>query len=91
LGSGKNLIEKMKDGEDDGNFGNANMPVPVGCYSILLARLRKEQPGANISFARIREQLSQKVQTSPGNALLFSKLGSVDALLNDKETSYFRR
>jgi serine/threonine protein kinase len=41
----KELIEKMNgDQDDDGNFVNGYMPVPVGCYSILLARLQREQP-----------------------------------------------
>ena len=83
----KELIEKMKPGEDDGNFGNANMPVPVGCYSILLARLEGDQPAANSRFAQTREQLSQKVLESPGNALLLSKLGLVDAFLDDKDAA----
>jgi TolB-like protein/Tfp pilus assembly protein PilF len=83
----KEIIEEMNYDEDDGNFGAGNMPVPVGCYSILLSRLQGEQPGANSSFAGTREQFNQKVQQSPGNALLLSKLGMVDALLNDKESA----
>jgi hypothetical protein len=63
------------------------MPVPVACYSILISRLQGEQPRANSSFAGTREQLNQKVQQSPENALLLSKLGVVDALLNDKESA----
>jgi hypothetical protein len=62
----KELIEKMKGDEDDGNFVNGNLPVPVGCYSILLARLQREQVGAKTSFAQTREQLNQKVQKWPG-------------------------
>jgi hypothetical protein len=27
----KELIEEMKDGQDDGNFGYENMPIPGGC------------------------------------------------------------
>jgi len=42
----KELVEKLDGGDDDGNFGDENMPVPVGCYSILLARLQGEQPAA---------------------------------------------
>jgi serine/threonine-protein kinase len=83
----RGLIEKMKDGEDDGNFGYAGMSVPVGCYSILLARLRGEQPGANSSFAETRKLLNQKVQKSPGNADLLSSLAMVDALLDNKEAA----
>jgi serine/threonine protein kinase/tetratricopeptide (TPR) repeat protein len=56
----KELVEKMMGaGEDDGNFGYGNNPVPVGCYSILLARLQGIQPDANSSFAQTREQLNQ--------------------------------
>ncbi len=87
----KQLLEQVKGGEiggeDDGNFGYATVPVPAGCYSILLARLQGEKPDANPSFAEAREQLSQKVRASPGNALLLSALGIVDALLARKEDS----
>jgi hypothetical protein len=87
----KQLLEQVKGGEiggeDDGNFGYATVPVPAGCYSILLARLQGENPDANPGFAEAREQLSQKVRASPGNALLLSALGIVDALLARKEDS----
>jgi hypothetical protein len=83
----KELIEKMKGDEDDGNFVNGNMPVPVGCYSILLARLQRKQVGVKTSFAQIREKLNQKVQKSPGDATLLSQLSIVDALLNNKEAA----
>jgi TolB-like protein/Tfp pilus assembly protein PilF len=78
------LIAQMKGGEDNGNFSYAAVPVPVSCYSILLARLLGEQPEANPAFAETRDQLSQKVQRSPGNALLLSNLAVVDALLAKK-------
>jgi TolB-like protein/Tfp pilus assembly protein PilF len=83
----RGLVEKMKDGEDDGNFGYGNMPVPVGCYSIQLARLQGRQPGENPGFSQTREQLYEKIQKSPGNALLLGKLALVDALLNKKEVA----
>jgi tetratricopeptide (TPR) repeat protein len=83
----KEIIDKTNGEEDDGNFVGGNMPVPVACYSILISRLQGEQPRANSSFAGTREQLNQKVQQSPENALLLSKLGVVDALLNDKESA----
>ena len=79
------IIEKLDGGEDDGYFGWAQTPAPAGCYSILLSRLQGEPPEVNSSFAQTREQLSQKVQKSPGDALLLSKLGLVDALLNSKD------
>ena len=78
----------MKGDEDDGNFVKGNVPVPVGCYAILLARLhQEEQAGANADFAQTRDQLNQKVQKSPGDANLLSQLAVVDALLNSKEVA----
>jgi serine/threonine protein kinase/Tfp pilus assembly protein PilF len=58
----KEIIEKFKGGEDIVQFAYGNWPVPVGCYSILIARLQGEDPGSNPSFAEVREQLNQKVQ-----------------------------
>ena len=81
----KELIEKMKGGEDDGDFAYGSRPVPVGCYSILLARTQGEQTEQNPSLAEAREQLSQKVQKSPGDAGLLSQLAVVDALLGKKQ------
>ncbi|MBV8100151.1 MAG: protein kinase [Verrucomicrobia bacterium] len=83
----KELIEKMKGGEDDGMFGYQMVPLPIGCYSILLARLQGEQPSVNPASAETREQLKQKVEKSPENALLLGDLSLVDALLNDKEVA----
>ena len=70
-----------------GLFAYAFIPVPVGCYSILLARLQGEQAGVNSGFAETREQLYQKVLKSHGNAQLLSQLVVVDALLNNKEAA----
>jgi serine/threonine protein kinase/Flp pilus assembly protein TadD len=83
----KNLIDKKKNGEDTDDFAYGDAPVPVGCLSVLLARLQGEQPGANSSFAEAREQLNQKVQRSSGNAKLLSQLAVLDALLNNKEAA----
>jgi TolB-like protein/Flp pilus assembly protein TadD len=81
----KALIEKMNGGDDEGEFANGGVNVPVGCYSILLARLQGEQVGANPSFAETRDQLNQRVQKEPGNAKLLSQLAVIDALLGKKE------
>jgi serine/threonine protein kinase len=78
------LVDKMKGGEDN-QFAYAITPVPVGCYSILLARLQGERE--NASFAVTREQLNQKVQKLPGNAYLLSNLAVVDSLLGHKEAA----
>jgi serine/threonine protein kinase/tetratricopeptide (TPR) repeat protein len=81
----KQLLDKLKDGEDDGNFAYATVPVPIGCYSILLARLQGKQPDAKSSFVETREGLNRKVQMSPGNAKLLSNLAVIDALLALKQ------
>jgi hypothetical protein len=68
-------------------FGYQMIPLPTGCYSILLARLQGEQPSVNPASTETREQLKQKVEKSPENALLLGDLSLVDALLNDKEAA----
>jgi TolB-like protein/Tfp pilus assembly protein PilF len=81
----KEIIQQMKGGEDNGYFAYAALPVPIGCYSILLARLQGEQPEETGEFANTREQLNQKVLNSPASADLLSQLAVVDALLAKKE------
>jgi hypothetical protein len=85
----KEIIEKFKGGEDIGQFAYGNWPVPVGCYSILIARLQGEDPGSNPSFAEVREQLNQKVQKQrpPESAKLLSMLAVVDVLLGNKQAA----
>jgi serine/threonine protein kinase len=84
----KELIEKMKGSEDEGWFAYGDYPVPVGCYSIMLARLQGEQPGARgLTFAETREKLNQKAERSPESACFLSQLAVVDALVGDKETA----
>jgi serine/threonine protein kinase len=83
------LIERMNGGEDEGWFAYGDHPVPVGCYSIMLARLKGKQPG-KANFAETRDQLNQKFQKSSGNAeiaCLLSNLAVVDALLGQKEAA----
>ena len=81
----KALIEKMNSGDDEGDFANGGVNVPIGCYSILLARVQGEQTGPNPRFAETRDQLNQRVQSEPENAKLLSQLAVVDALLGKKE------
>jgi serine/threonine protein kinase/tetratricopeptide (TPR) repeat protein len=85
----KEIIEKFKGGEDIVQFAYGNWPVPVGCYSILIARLQGEDPGSNPSFAEVRERLNQKVQKqrSPESAKLLSMLAVVDVLLGKKQAA----
>jgi serine/threonine protein kinase len=80
----RELIEKVKGREDPGYFAWGDMPVPIGCYSILLARLQDKRPAENPSFFQTRADLNQKVQRSPEDASLLSQLAVVDALLNEK-------
>ena len=79
------VIQMMSGGEDDGYFAYGSVPVPVGCYSILIARLEGEQTGTNSSFAATRQKLDKKVQRMPGHATLLSQLAVVDALLDQKK------
>jgi serine/threonine protein kinase/Tfp pilus assembly protein PilF len=81
----RELIEKMKGGEDNGTFAYGFRSIPVDCYLILLARLQGKEPEENLSSTEAQEQLSQKVQKSPGAADLLSKLAVVDALLGKKQ------
>jgi TolB-like protein/Flp pilus assembly protein TadD len=81
----KTLIEKMNGGDDEGEFANGGVNVPIGCYSILLARLQGEPTGANLTFAETRDELNQRVQKEPENAKLLSQLAVIDALLGKKE------
>src|SRR5258707_10407497 len=87
----KELIEETNGGEDDGDFAYGQIPVPVGCYSILIGPLQGEQIGVNSRFADVRQQLSQKAQRSPVKSNLVSQLAVVDALLNNKEEPIDRK
>ena len=78
------LLEKMK-GDDGGQFDYGLRPVPVGCYSILLARLQGQQFKDRQDFAKTRELLSRRVAASPASASLLSSLAVVDALLGQKD------
>ena len=46
----KEVIQEMNGGEDNGYFAYAALPVPIGCYSILLARLQGERPEVSAEF-----------------------------------------
>ncbi|HEX3445172.1 MAG TPA: tetratricopeptide repeat protein, partial [Chthoniobacterales bacterium] len=83
----KALLEKMNSGDDEGDFAYGGSNVPVGCYSILLARIQGEQTRTNPRFAETRDQLNQRVQKQPENAKLLSQLAVIDALLGRKEVA----
>jgi TolB-like protein/Tfp pilus assembly protein PilF len=78
------LVQQLEKngGEDNGGFSYAAVPVPAGCYSILLARLQGQQ--TTPSFLATREQLGKSVQSS-SSAYLLSVLAVVDALLDRKD------
>jgi tetratricopeptide (TPR) repeat protein len=81
----KQLVEQLQKagGEDNGDFSYAPVPVPAGCYSILLARLQNKE--LEPEFQQTRDLLSNKSQAAPNNALLLSALAAVDALLKRNE------
>ena len=81
----KRLIQEINDGDDDGEFAYGQAPVPIGCYSILLARLKGEKLIS--TFVKVRKQLSEKANKSPANGHLLSQLAVVDALLRDYEVA----
>jgi TolB-like protein/Tfp pilus assembly protein PilF len=82
------LLEKMKGGDDSFQFAFGARSVPVGCYSILIARLQGKPTQSVPTFAAARDLLDEKVKKSPDDApakpLLLSNLAVVDALLEDK-------
>jgi hypothetical protein len=78
------LLERLRGGEA-GFFAYTNVPVPVGCYSLLIARLQGISLEANSSFAETRELLNQKTLAAPEDAFLLSGLAVVDALLAHKQ------
>jgi serine/threonine protein kinase len=81
----RDLVEQLKGGQDEGDFGYAGSQVPVNCYLILMARIQGEPPSADASFIETREELNQGAQNSPTVAPLVSTLALVDALLGRKE------
>jgi TolB-like protein/Flp pilus assembly protein TadD len=81
----REFIEKLGGGEDEGVFAYGAIPVPVGCYDILLAQLKQQPQNPALDFKEIRKQLEQKVKESTGSAQLLSQLAIVDSLLGTKE------
>ena len=87
----KELIEKMKGDEDDGNFvkrkypGSSRLLRHSTCSAPKRTSRREHRLRPNA-----RDKLNQKVQKSPGDANLLSQLAVVDALLNSKEAAIWR-
>jgi len=61
------LIERMRSREGV-FFSYTNRPTPAECYSVIMARLWKDQPEANQVFAEIRKRLNLKVLEAPRDA-----------------------
>jgi tetratricopeptide (TPR) repeat protein len=85
----KQLVAKMNGDNDASQFAFAARPIPVSCYSILIARLEGAPTGSVPAFDDARELLNQKVkasaENSPAHPLLLSNLAVIDALLGRKE------
>jgi serine/threonine protein kinase/tetratricopeptide (TPR) repeat protein len=81
----QDLLDQIKGPDGVGDFGYTARPVPVGCYSILIAKLQGEDPNQDPRSALTRELLSQKVNNFPDKALLLSELAVLDALLGQKD------
>ena len=81
----RDLLDQIKGGEGGGEFGYTGRPVPVGCYSILIAKLEGKDPNQDPKSAQTRDLLSQKVNNSPDKPLLLSELAVLDALLGQKD------
>jgi serine/threonine-protein kinase len=80
----QSLLQQAGD-KDNGLFGYADLPVPIRCFSILLARLQGEELSSD--FQKIRDQLDQQVKLSASNPSLLSTLAVVDALLGRNEAA----
>ncbi len=69
--------------EDDADFGYGVTPVPIACYSLLLARLRHAP--ITSSFLEARDFLAKKSAEMASDAPLLSTLAVVEALLGDRD------
>jgi TolB-like protein len=81
------LVQELKGGDDEGGFAYMQVPVPAGCYLILIARMQGHQTSDNSGFAETREQLNKRIHESQadGKARLLTGLAVVDALLGNKQ------
>jgi TolB-like protein len=84
----KDLLARLKDRDDSGQFAYAGRPVPTACYWILLSRIQGADTIGAPDPADTRAQLKAKVDAAPDNspqqALLLSDFAVVDALLGNK-------
>jgi hypothetical protein len=81
---GRQVLDQLKGGDDSSQFAYGAKPVPIGCYSILMARLQGTQPDAH-SSSETRQLMRRRVEASPEIAPLLSNLAVVDALIGNKE------
>jgi hypothetical protein len=84
------LLKKLEAAGDkaDAGFGYAMAPVPPGCFSLLLARLRHEP--ILPSHLEARDLLGKWSAATPSNALLLSTLAFADALLGGRNAEAIR-
>jgi tetratricopeptide (TPR) repeat protein len=80
----KSLMQQFT-GKENGIFGYDGLPVPLGCYSILIARLQGEELSSH--FQEIRDELDRQVKQSGTSPNLLSTLAVVDALLGRNEVA----
>jgi hypothetical protein len=80
----KSLMQQFT-GKENGIFGYDGLPVPLGCYSILIARLQGEELSSH--FQEIRDELDRQVKQSETSPNLLSTLAVVDALLGRNEVA----
>jgi TolB-like protein len=80
----QDLLDQIKGPNAVGEFGYSGSPVPVGCHSILIAKLQGKDPNQDPSSALTRDLLSQRVNNAPDKPLLLSELAVLDVLLGEK-------
>ncbi|MBV9873698.1 MAG: protein kinase [Verrucomicrobia bacterium] len=76
----ENLLEQLKPSKEAASFAYTSTRIPVGCFALVLAKLRGKPPGAE--FDEARDQLASTVQMAPNDASLLSELAVTDALLS---------
>jgi Flp pilus assembly protein TadD len=95
LHQAKELLDKINGDRDNLNFAYGQSPIPIGCYAILLARLQGDATNPGPAFAKTRQLILRKVETSspdaPAKPLLLSDLAVVDACWDAKKMRSAKR
>jgi TolB-like protein/Tfp pilus assembly protein PilF len=74
----------LKNIPSEGGIGRS-FPFPHAWYEGLLARLRRDAPGAQSAFMAARAEAEKRVLAQPTSVTLLSVLALIDAELGDKE------